>query len=448
MRPSPLGNPHNPKPAAGQGDPSDAGNEWSLAEPALDSPYDDRQTVIALRELEARPVEYPPRKELIRQGKAFLADIDFDPDEAVPAEVDEMFREGVPVNTLDTYAYQWARFVHWTGQVGREHRPPTVGTMRYYIWSHWSAIYKTGRRAGQLRGRRNRPYAPNTVSTAIYAVSAVLQWLGEATPMKHPFVAKQLDGYSARWAGRGHQPDEAHALSPDEAVTLARACDQSTVQGLRLATMMRLQDDLGARASEIIGLNRANVTWLEGGEAPKARIWIARSKTDKRAKGRALIVEAVPDVDGDVDPALLLARWEDYLTSVGYTGEALFPDVNAAPPRADGKISGSIKGGRITARAYEKAHDRAVLNSGVDKDPRTGEKNRRVTTHSHRAGMITRARDLGMLAEEVAARTGHSKASNTIHKYWRGGTDIGDANAGTRIRLARKRAAAANPSEG
>lgn len=415
--------------------------EWTLAEPAIDSEYDDRQTAIALREVQAVPVEYPPRKELVRRGKALLANVDFDPDEAVPSAVDDMMREGVPANTLETYAYQWARFVHWTGKVGREHRPPTVGTIRYYIWSHWSATYTTGARAGQLRGRRNRPYAPTTVETAIYSVSAVLQWLGEATPMKHPFIAKQLAGYSSRWAAHGHRPDEAHALSGDEAVTLARACDLSTVQGLRLATMMRLQDDLGARASEIIGLNRADVTWLEGGEAPKARIWIARSKTDKRAKGRALIVEALPDVDGDVDPALLLARQEDYLTSVGYTGEALFPEVNPGQPRADGKIAGSIRGGRITARAYEKAHDRAVARSGVDKDPRTGERNRRITTHSHRAGLITRARDDGMLAEQVATRTGHSKASNTIHKYWRGGTDLGADNAGTRIRLARRAAA-------
>lgn len=401
--------------------------------PGPDDPYDPRETELVLQELEAGPdVEYPAEKELVLRGRAAIAQREYNPDDTVPPEVDDMLRAGIPRTTLEVYEYQWGRFIHWCGVTGREHKPPTVATLRYYIWSHWSAR----RPDGQGRGRRGRPYAHATVKTAIYSVSAVLQWMGEPSPARHPFIRRQLNGYFDRWTAAGHRPDIAHAFTPEEAVASARACDLSTVQGLRLATMMRLQDDLGARASEIIGLDVADVSWIQVGDRPQIRLWIKKSKT--RKAGRALIVEAVPDVDGDVDPVLLTGRWVDALRAAGRADGPLFPEVNPAPPRKDGALAGSIGSSRITLRAYEKAHDRAVTRAGVDRDPKTGLP-RRTTNHGRRRGMITTARNLGMLAEQVAPRTGHELGSNTIHEYWGGSTQTGDDNAGTRIRTSRRK---------
>lgn len=390
--------------------------------------YDPAEAERFLRELaNDPPVEFPNRKDLIRRGEALLAGRD--PDDLVPAEVDQMLQDGVPQATREQYAYQWARFIHWCGTTGREHLPPTVATMRYYIWSHWSAVGADGRG----RGRRGRPYATATVSTAVYSVSAVLQWLGHASPMRHPSVRAQMKGYHARWSGAGHKPDQAHPLLPEESVAMARACDLSTVQGLRLATMMRLQYDLGARESEIIGLDLEDLSWIRTGDTPQIRVWVRKSKTS--TDGRDLIVEAVPGPDADVDPALLLGRYVDALTSAGIETGPLFTEVNRGDPRKDGRLAGSFRVGlRITRAAYQAAFGRIAVKSGVDLDPKTKRPTRRITTHAPRRGMITAARTAGMLGEQVAPRTGHSLRSGSFWDYFGGATQTGDENAGTRIR--------------
>lgn len=411
-------------------------------DPAPDDPYDPHQTEVVLRELEGMAVEYPPQKELILRGRASIAGREYNPDDVVPPEVDEMAARGIPRKTLETYEYQWGRFIHWCGseEIRREHKPPTIATMRYYIWSHWEARRPDGRG----RGRKGRPYATATVRTAVYSVSAVLQWLGFASPMKHPFIHRQLKGYHAKWTEAGYKPDIAHALSPAESVAMARACDLSTVQGLRLAAMIRLHYDLGARASEVLGLNMDHVSWLQAGDQPQVNLWVKQSKNNPN--GRALVVEAVPDVDGDVDPALLLGLWYDAMTEAGFTDGPLWREVNPGRPRKDGSLAGTIREEPLQLRAYEFAHDRCAARAGVTLDPKTKKESRRVTTHSNRAGMITAARDSGMLAEQVAARTGHSPGSDTIHSYWRGGTRLGDDNAGTRIRTRQRTTPEETPS--
>ena len=401
------------------------------------SPYDRGEVEATLRELAAEPaVDFPPRSELMLRGRASINGREYNPDDQVPPAVDEMLQDGVPQATREQYEHQWGRFIHWCGTTGREHLPPTVATMRFYIWSHWGATRVD--RAGKvvLKGRRGRPYAPATVRTAVYSISAVLQWLGHASPTKHPAVQKQIRGYAARWEAAGHRPDISHAILPEESVALARACDLTTVQGLRNAAMVRLQYDMGARASEIIGLNLGDLSWLRAGDRAQIRVWISRSKSDQDARGRAVIVEAVPGPDWDVDPTRLLGLWINAQHDAGYTDPAgpLFPTVMPGRARADGQLAGVIGATRISNRAYEMVHNRLVAKAGIDKDPQTGLP-RRVTSHGERAGMITAAMNAHMLAEQVAPRTGHSKASNTIHGYWRGGTQTGDSNAGTRIRM-------------
>lgn len=404
-------------------------------------PLDPREVQVTLRELAEGPtVVFPDRKELMLRGRASMAQRDYNPDDEVPPEVDAMLEEGVPKATREQYEHQWGRFIHWCGSTGREHLPPTMATMRYYIWSHWVAAHADGR----LRGRKGRPYAPATVRTAVYSISAVLQWLGYASPTRHPAVQKQLRGYAARWEAAGHRPDRSHAITDAENVRMARTCDLGTVQGLRNATMVRLQHDMGCRGGELLNLNLGDVSWVRTGEQAQVRVWISRSKRDQDARGRAVIVEAVAGGDDwDVDPTQLLGTWVKAMTGAGYDDPKtpLFPKVNPGGRRADGRLGGSITSTRLDRQAYDMMHDRLVARAGVDKDPETGLP-RTVTPHGERAGHITEAEMNGVLAEQVAPRTGHAIGSPTIHSYFRAGTATGDANPGTRIRRASRDQAA------
>jgi integrase len=391
---------------------------------------DEGEVQATLRELAADPpVEFPQRKELVRVGRASLAGITVDPDTVVPPEVDAMLVEGIPVNTRETYEYQWGRFVLWCSQTGRGHLPATTETVRFYIWSHWSMTD----RAGKLRGRRGRPYAPTTVELAVYTVSIVHQWLGHASPTRHPKVRTQLRGYRNRWGAQGHKPDKADMITSAESVAVARACDLGTVNGLRNAAMFRLQFDMGSRASEIVALNVDDLRWLD---ERRVAVHIRRSKTDQDARGRVNVVEMVDGPDVDVDPARLLAAQVAVLRAAGRTDGPLFPELGAgAPRRLDSPdVARSVLPGRLAPDGYERAWVKAARRAGIDRDPVTGVE-RRITSHSNRSGLITEAGRAGMPREEVAARTGHSIGSPTFHGYFdTGGTQLGDRNAGTLLR--------------
>lgn len=393
-------------------------------------PVDPREVQVTLRELAADPaVDYPPRKELVLSGRASLAAAGFDPDDVVPSAVDDMLREGIPPATRETYEYQWGRFIRWCSTTGRNHLPATVATVRFYIWSHWVATDA----AGKLRGRRGRPYAPATVELATYTISIVHQWLGHASPTRHPSIRSQLRGYEAMWSGRGHRPDKPEAIAPAESVAVARVGRLDSVPGLRNAAAFRLQFDMGARVSEVVGLDVDDLRFR--GDVVEVRI--RRSKGVR--KPRTVLVERVRGVDDDVDPVVLLTRWiDEVLRPAGRLSGPLFPDLGGgAPLIANAVWERALRPGRLTREGYEDAWNRAVKKAGVDRDPVTGAP-RRITSHSNRAGLIHYNALLGTPREDVAARTGHSLRSGTLHRYFdTGGANLGDRNAGTLLRRGR-----------
>lgn len=386
------------------------------------------------------PQGMPARKELILTGRASLVDLSRNPDDYVDADTDRELWEGIPRNTRDTIAWAWGRWIWWCGKTSRQHCPATPGSVRQYIRDHW---YMAGP-DGKLRGRYGQPYAPATVETAVYLVSTVHQWKGWASPVKHPLVERQLKRYRDKFEEAGFRPDVADPLTHSQSVALARSCDLATVAGLRLATMMRLQFDTGARASEICHIQLGDLQWERDDDTGDERVvvTISRAKVGGAAGARLVGVEATPDVDGDVDPALLVRRLVDVLAAAGITDGPLFRLVHSAPRRADYDASGVMSGVwldvEMDRRAYAAAFDRAVVRSGIALDPVTGRRVYHFTTQSNRSGLVTRAAEARMPLEWVARRTGHSPASPVIHRYFRTGRSWGDANAGTLIRLARR----------
>jgi integrase len=267
------------------------------------------------------------------------------------------------------------------------------------------------------------------VRTALKAVSSVHQWRGYASPTKHPEIWAALQDYATRWEAAGYRPDVAHRLTPDQSVAMARSNDLTTVNGLRIACLTRLQFDIGARESEIVALNVEDLEWLD---EDRVRVTI---KTSSGGGPRTVLVEGIREVDWDVDPYRLLRQWVDVLIDAGYPTGAIAREVFNGMPRLDGAMAGSIRAGRMSTVAYSAAHRRAARRAGfVDADGQP----LHITTHSERAGHIEAADGAGVPVDQVAHRTGHSLASDVIHGYFDRPEHSGDANAGTAIRRARR----------
>lgn len=407
---------------------------WLMPLGSWENPSEPQTSASATgREIAVRKREY--------RGRVMTVPVLFDPDTLVDAETEEMAASAIPDSTRETYRREWHRFMKWCGEpangIGhpRNHLPATVQTVCKYIKDHWHMTRTTRDGRVVLAGRYGRPYAPSSVGLAVAVVSIVHQWAGLASPTRHPVVARQLKGYETKWSKAGYRPDVSHAISPEENLDMTRACDLMTVQGIRNAAMLRLQYELGARASELCNLTFADLRW----ETPdRLNVHI---ELGKGHKSRDCAVEADLDDVPDLCALKLLRGYLDLLADHGIREGRVFREVFPGRRRNDGKLAGTLRETAIDRNAFEGVFIRAAIKSGVAIDPVTQQR-RHVTTHGARAGMITAAVEAGMEIAQIAPHTGHALESPVIHRYYRSGRRWGMYNPGTRIRLARKAARA------
>lgn len=411
---------------------------------------------------QAPPVEQPVEpapKELVLRGRAALVEYTHNPDDWVDAETEEELRSAIPENTLNLMAWALGA-ARWycqerKGFAIREYMPMTVATVRNWIKDH----YTMTRADGRLRGRRGRPYSPNTVKTRIYLMAKIWKLKGYVSPIGHPKVQLQLRAYRRKYEKAGFKPDEAHPVTHAESCAIGRACQDFTFGGVRNRAAFRLQKDSGMRASEMLAIRIEDVRWSvpewagPGYAGPmNATIRIRKSKTDQDAIGRDVGVEYVPyetddnnefvlDAGGkpiphpdvDMDPAALLGQWLRVLREHGITTGPVWREVlPTGTARSDGTLAGKILDGAWTYEKYENALKYYAKKAGVDVDPVTGEK-RRITSHSNRAGHITDSLDAGEPVEKVALGTGHSP-TGSIHGYYRSKRRFGTGNTGAQVR--------------
>lgn len=313
---------------------------------------------------------------------------------------------------------------------GRGSDPPSVGTIRQMICDSLHMVDANG----NGRGLGGQPYSPNTIATIVYCLRAVFDLRQRANPCRHPLVAAELEKYQEAYAAGGHTTTESHELSHAESVRLARAADLGTVQGLRLAAMVRGQFDLGAAADEWAAVRGEDLVW----DGDTGVLVTLRRVAARKTRTAAMV--AVGDVDGDVDPVRLLARYVKARESAGWDGcGPLWVEVHQGPRRLDYEATG-ILGGRFTAEpwgyeAYAGAFGRLVDKAGLVGELLPNGRRRPITTYSNRSGMIRAAVEQGVAPEVIADRTGHTLGAKAI--WDRLGPVIlsGTGNPGVAIRL-------------
>lgn len=423
--------------------------------------------------------DIPARNELILQGRAALADITRNPDDWVDAATDQELMDGIPKNTKLVVEWGWGRWLWWCGMRGRQHLPGTPASVRQYIKEHWDMTRTLPDGTVVKRGRYGQPYAPDTVELAVYTVSMVHQWKGWPSPVKHPLVHRQLKAYRDKWEQANYRPDVPDAMTPEHNVAIARTCNLGTAGGLRTATMIRMQFDVGARASEVCHVQRSDVRRLDedvtmrvprpGRDEPvevvvhiiRFEITISRAKVGGAAGARKVGVESVPYLvgddgvlildaddkpiphpDWDVDPARLFARLLDMELEQGITDGPVFRRALNGPARKDFATSGIVAGrftdAEIEYDDYDIQFKNALRASGVDRAP-DGRRMLHYSTHSMRAGHITAGIENDMPSEVIAQGTGHNLGSDSFQRYFRSGKRFGKHNTGATIRRAQRR---------
>lgn len=377
----------------------------------------------------------PVRKELILRGRASLAELGVDPDNWVDAETEAELRNAIPQNTIDATRAAWGAMLYYTGFTGRRDDPPTSATIRQWIKDHWHMTRVDEHGHTVRRGRHTQPYSPSTVEQRVYLVASVCRRVpGWDSPTDDPKVSDQLTAYRIKFERAGFRTFEADPMTPELSVRLVRAaCDLATINGLRNATAFRLQFDVGCRATEMVeGLRGKDVRWLSD-----ERVQVTFTQT-KGNKPRTVSVQAIPEIDWEVDPVRLLALYCEARTSAGLgDDDPFFTEVShAARPRKDFTVSG-IYAGKILRqpweyKAYQMCWDRAVDKSGIEFGP----KNTRYhfPSHSNRAGMITKAVQAKIPLEVVGKRSGHASGSPVLRDYYRADDGWGDDNVGVIIR--------------
>ena len=375
--------------------------------------------------------DWPARQELVLTGRVALAEQNIDPDELVDERTEEQLKRAMPDNTRDLLEWAYGFLLKYCGRTGRRHDPPTVGTIRKMICD---SFFMT-KPDGKGYGRYGKPYAPKTTETVVYCLSMIFDRMQWVNPCRHPLVADQLKGYENDYRNAGHRTDESDELTNEQSVLLCRTFDQGTVQGLRNAAMVRGQFDLGCRADEWCRLRGEDVVWLDDDHV---EITFVNTKTGKK---RTVPMQALRDVDWDVDPVRLLRVYMRARMSAGWDGTGpLWVEVARGDRRKEFEQDGILGGKFLTVPmkygAYAAVFNRVVDKTRIEYDPVTEKRNRHYTTHSNRIGLIDAAFKRKMRLEEVAARTGHSPGSKVMSDYLRQAPAWDDDNPGVRVRTA------------
>ena len=253
-------------------------------------------------------------------------------------------------STLRAYQGDWRRFTLWCRARENSELPATAALVAVYL----SALATHG-------------MAPPSIARALAAIAYRHRQAGLVPPQRTDDGAVVADALAGIRRARIGGPDRKDAADADIVMQLLWSIQGDDIGALRDRALIAFGMALGARRSELVALDVADVTW----EPKGARVTIRRSKTDQEGEGA---VVAVPE-GRRLTPLLHLRAWL------------------AAADIADGAIFRPLwKGGRVRDARLS---DHAVARIVQARAGAAGLDPARYAGHSLRAGFVTSAARAG-----------------------------------------------------
>ncbi len=272
--------------------------------------------------------------------------------------------------TLRAYASDLRSFAAWCRPLGIVSLPAEPRTVALYL----AALADADRR-------------PSTIGRALTAINIAHVRAGFPAPRE---AAHVRDAWRGVRRMLGVAPRQKAPLLVEDLRAVATALP-STLRGIRDRAILVLGWAMGARRSEVVALEVADLRLTAEG----FEVVIRRSKTDQEGEGHKL---GVPFGSTPATcPVRTVLAWK---AAAGIEAGPLFRSLK------NGRPTSRPLDGRDLARIVKAAAERAGLAAGE------------LAGHSLRAGLITQAARQGKAERDIMRHTGHRSAA-TLRRYIR-----------------------------
>jgi integrase len=284
-------------------------------------------------------------------------------------------------NTRKAYAADWRHFTGWARRHGLSALPPDPQALGLYI-----AACASGAMTG-------RPCSVATIERRLSALMWNFAQRGETFDRNDRHVATVLAGIRRT---QGRPPEQKEAVLPGDLIAMIATLDLGDLRGLRDRAILLIGFAGGLRRSEIVGLACHPEDALDGGWIellPEGLLLTLRGKTGWRE------VEIGRGSSEGTCPVTALETWLKFARIVrGPVFRKVLPDGKSVGPDA------------LTDKHVARLVKTAAMAAGVRGDLPEGERRRKFSGHSLRAGLASSAE---VDERYVQKQLGHASAEMT-----------------------------------
>lgn len=293
------------------------------------------------------------------------------------AKIDGFVHASLAPNTRLAYAADLAAFRAWGGTL-----PASPELVAAYLADH----------------------ADTLGSATLLRRLASISKAHKARQLQNP-VASELVRATMRGIRRTRKRSSraAKPLLRDDLFAVLDTINSTSARDCRDRALLLLGFAGGFRRSELVGLDRSDLTWTKHGLV----VTLRRSKTDQTGEGRLI---GVPQSGGRHCPVQALERW---LAVSRIEHGALFRSVNR---------HGATSSARLSGEAVSLIIKQRVAEVGIDPTGFSG--------HSLRAGFATSAAMAGVPTWKIRAQTGHTSDAMLARYIRQSDPFAGDCSSG------------------